>query len=66
MTRQAFYAFIDRIEAAGVDRQTAGEYAGRIGDTPWIEGDEVVVRDDDERELARLPRSVLYATPEGD
>lgn len=43
----------------GVSEAQAERYAVLIGDTPEVDGAQVVVRDDDGTELARVPASVL-------
>lgn len=54
---------LDRLAAAlqraGASAAEAKRHAPLIGDTPEIEADQVVVRDEDGGELARYPATVL-------
>lgn len=50
---------VDGLLAAGVPEDRAEEYAALIGDTPEVEGDEVLIRDEAGVVLARVPSSVL-------
>lgn len=58
MLLDGFLALVDRIKALGYDEETAAEYASLIGDTPMVDGDQVVVIDENGQELARLPASI--------
>lgn len=49
----------DALQRTGVSREAAGRYAVLVGDTPELDGDQVVVREDDGTELARFPASLL-------
>lgn len=55
MTVDDFNALVERLIAAGVPAKDAGRWAAFIGDTPYVEGDEVIVRDETGCELGRVP-----------
>lgn len=56
MSDEALDALAAEIMALGYDEETAGDYAAYIGDLPIKdEHSNIVVRDEDGRELARLP-----------
>ena len=55
MDLEQFKELIAEIMSQGYDRETAGRYAGLIGDTPAIDAEgNVVVMEPDGREIARL------------
>ena len=55
MDLEQFRELIAEIMSLSYDRETAGRYAGLIGDTPAIDAEgNVVVMEPDGREIARL------------
>lgn len=62
-TQEAFEAFAKRIaEATGVDKDTSLRWAAAIGDTPEMDRRNpgtILVRDDKNRVIGRVPASVL-------
>lgn len=66
MTESVWNERVRRLMALDLPRATAERYAGLIGDTPTIVGDEVVILEEDgleSTEVARVPVSVIQ--PEG-
>lgn len=57
MTLPEFRSLVSRLRKLGHSKDQAEDIAAAIGDLPEIEGAEVIARQEDGSELARIPLS---------